>query len=186
GARAGDVVWLSGELGAAHLGLLALRGGARGGGGEIFARAGAAEVEACISRYRCPEPRLSLGVGLSHHASAGLDVSDGLLADGRHIADASGVSLELELERLPLCSLLRSFEGMGSDKLLEFASGGDDYELLFTVTAAASGSVERVASEAGVGVTAIGRVVERGDRGVIVRDTSGAEMNTEGLGWSHF
>jgi thiamine-monophosphate kinase len=170
GARPGDLVMVSGTLGDAALGLRVLRGLA----------ATEDETWFVVDRYRTPRPRLALGTRLRGMATAAIDVSDGLLADLGHILDASGVGAEIEAARLPL-----STEALGLPRAVEAAlSGGDDYELLFTLPPA---ELERClvrAAEANVPVTVIGSITA--EKGLVVRDASGAPMPTETLGWQHF
>jgi thiamine-monophosphate kinase len=85
-----------------------------------------------IKRFYQPTPQIVAGSQLARVANAAIDISDGLLADAMHIANASGVGLQLQLEQLPIHTLLADIE---QEKMLAWAlSGGDDYQLLFTVS----------------------------------------------------
>jgi thiamine-monophosphate kinase len=114
GARAGDGLWVTGRLGGAGLALAGFRAGTRPGG-------------ALGRRYVRPEPRIAAGRWLAAHgATAMLDVSDGLAADAGHLAAASGVGLEIALERLPC------WDGVAP---LAAAASGEEFELLVTLPA---------------------------------------------------
>lgn len=109
GARAGDGLWVTGELGGPRLALRAWQAGQRPGGDVA-------------RRFARPEARIAAGLWLAQHgATAMIDVSDGLASDARHVAAASKVSIEIQLERVP-CLL-------GADSLVAIASG-EEYELL--------------------------------------------------------
>ncbi|HEX2525052.1 MAG TPA: thiamine-phosphate kinase [Geminicoccus sp.] len=172
GAAAGDLVCVSGSLGDGALGLQVLKGGSSGS---------AAADAYLVDRYRLPRPRLELGHALHGVASACMDVSDGLVGDLRHILDASraargqGLGATIEVGALPLSEAARMMAGAIDAAL----SGGDDYELLFTVPPARQ---ERLA-QLPTPVTVIGRVVE-GD-GVAVAD-QGQARDQRARGWTHF
>ena len=100
GAVAGDLVWVSGTIGDAYLGLAVLRGAY-----SQLAREHRAEL---VSRFRIPEPRVELGPRLTGIAHAMIDVSDGLLADLGHICETSHVAARVELEALPLSAAARA------------------------------------------------------------------------------
>ena len=121
GARVGDLVCVSGQLGDAGAALDFLS--------DLSPATDAASV---LQRYHHPQPRLALGIALRLVASAAIDVSDGLHADLLHILRASGVGATIDLAALPLSSALRRLKG---DAAAGFAvQSGDDYELCVTVS----------------------------------------------------
>ncbi|MBA3834242.1 MAG: thiamine-phosphate kinase [Sphingomonas sp.] len=117
GGSAGDRLWLAGNLGnsAAGLALLAQSPAATG---------------PLVDIYRRPIPLLEMGRALAEHATAMMDVSDGLLLDLQRLADASGCGAELDLESLPLSSAFVAERGQGRQSRLFAATGGDDYAIL--------------------------------------------------------
>ena len=170
GAKTGDVVLVSGVVGDGWLGLKAALG-------EI-------DAPGALQRYRLPEPRLALRGALSAaHACA--DISDGLLADAGRIAIASGLAVEIELERLPLSQEgLRHMES-APDRLaalIELACGGDDYELVCTAAPERAEHVIAAAAVAGVRMTAVGRMIE-GQGTTAVHE--GRDVTPPRLGYRH-
>ena len=117
GARAGDVLWVTGTIGDAGAGLRIARG-----------EAGPA---ALLDRYRRPRPRLAEGRALAPVVRAMSDVSDGLLIDAARMAAASGLAVAVALDAVPLSPALAAF---APDRLAA-ATAGDDYELLFALPA---------------------------------------------------
>lgn len=146
GARAGDEVWVSGTLGDAAGALAQWQAG----------RAIAPPLRARLDR---PTPRVALGLALRGIASACIDVSDGLLADLAHIARASGVGAEIEVDALPASPALREAFAVDAMRRLQ-ATGGDDYELCFTAPAVQREAVQALAARLGLALTRIGRIVE--------------------------
>jgi thiamine-monophosphate kinase len=125
GARAGDLVAVSGTIGDGTLGLAAVRGEIKDAEGWL------------AGRYRLPNPRLDLRDALRGRATASADVSDGLIADAGHIAEASGVGMRLDLDRLPLSPAAAAWLEAQPDRaaaLVRLATGGDDYEIVCTVS----------------------------------------------------
>ena len=157
-AKVGDLVMVSGTIGDGWLGLLAARGEITDPDGYL------------ASRYRTPVPRLGLRGALRSHASAAADVSDGLIADARHIARASGVRLDIDLARLPLSPQARAWLKGALNRprgLLDLASGGDDYEVVCTGSRPIEGFtvIGEVTSGEGVVVSLEGEVLAEGAGG---------------------
>ena len=172
GAKPGDLVFVSGSIGDAGMGLAALKG-------ELSTLA-AKDRETLISRYHLPSPRMALGRSLRGVATAALDVSDGLLADLGHIAETSHVGISIQADRIPISEALRAAGGSA----VPAATAGDDYEIAFTVPAAKREEVSRIAALAGTQVTEIGRVASGG--GVVLLDSAGREIPVSRTGYRHF
>jgi len=177
GARVGDAVLVTGTLGDAAAGLHVVQHLPRDDDGRAGLRA------FLIERFNRPTPRLAVGAALRGQATACVDVSDGLLADLGHICAASGVAAEIEASLLPRSSAL--LELYDDTTALHFAlSGGDDYELCFTVPANRVAELQAGLARLGCGATKIGRIVE--GEGVRVRAADGSWLATDRPGWEHF
>ena len=153
-----------------------------------LARAAAAlaqeEQASLIRRYRRPEPRLALGAALAHHATAAIDISDGLLADAAKLASASGLHLALEAARTPLSPPAARLANETPSLLPLLLSGGDDYELLFTAPPAARGAIERAGQLSNTPITAIGRTAE--GAGIELLPPDGSPLPLPKPGWTHW
>ncbi|WP_049620530.1 thiamine-phosphate kinase [Frateuria defendens] len=175
GARAGDAVLVTGTLGDGAAGLRLLQ--RRDPGLADDPRA-----TYLLERLNRPTPRLAAGMALRGRASACIDVSDGLLADLGHLCAASGVGAEIDVQHLPRSpALLALFDENASIELA--LSGGDDYELCFTVPAAQVAAVQADLARLGCGATRIGRIVE--GRDIAVRDGE-RPLAPARTGWDHF
>jgi thiamine-monophosphate kinase len=176
GACAGDRIWVSGTIGDAFLGLAVLRGD--------YLELASEERAALISRFQLPEPRTALGPRLAGIAHAMLDVSDGLLADLGHICEVSGVGAEVEIAALPISLPARCLAAADPELPVRLASGGDDYELLFTASPDASETLGGLSAELGLPITKIGEV--NGGSRVRLLDAKGKELRVEAAGYRHF
>jgi thiamine-monophosphate kinase len=176
GARPGDLICVSGTLGDAALGLRARRG--------ELGRLSADDRRALIERYQLPRPRVTLGPRLVGTATAMMDVSDGLVADLNHICEVSAVGAVVELDLLPLSPAARAAVASKPELAVAALAGGDDYELLFTVSQDLAATLAEIAGAAGVPVTAIGRI-EAGGRTRVV-DGSGRKVALGETGYRHF
>lgn len=176
GAGPGDSVFVSGTIGDAAAGLELAKNHAR--------ESSAVAREYLLSRYRLPAPRIALGRALRGIATASIDVSDGLIADIGHIADASDVRIEIDAESLPLSDTLCESWGDATDAAAGAATAGDDYEIAFTAPASGAGSVSEAADLVSLRVTWIGRVTT--GHGVVLLDESGVEIPVPKRGYTHF
>jgi len=177
GARAGDILMVSGTIGDGWLGLKACEPSAPG----LSADAAAFLAD----RYRLPRPRVALVQGLRAHASAAADVSDGLIADAGRIGRASGLGLELDLDRMPLSAAASAWLAAQADPLaarLALAAGGDDYEIVCAAAPDQVAALRAEAQAAGAPLTEIGRMVA--GEGVRVL-AGGREQAVVRAGWRH-
>lgn len=168
GARPGDRIYVSGELGASAAAVWQMRKKPKR---KLNPRE--------YPRHFFPEPRIELGRFLREKglASAMIDTSDGLSTDLAHICEESGVGAELEAERIPRASVDKPAREVDLQVALH---GGEDYELLFTAPRG-----KRVPSRiAGIPITQIGHIT-RG-RKIFLRDRGGVGYELEPLGWEHF
>ena len=104
-----------------------------------------------------PKPRVLAGQTLREYASSAIDISDGILSDLKHICVASGVGANIVLDDLPISTVMH--DTLGQDKAVELAlNGGDDYELLFTVSQDNKVGMETALANAGITITCIGQI----------------------------
>ena len=180
GARPGDGVYVTGCLGAAAVGLASLRARAEGPTGD------ACPVPECEDRYLYPQARVRAGLQLSYHraASSCMDLSDGLADGVRQLAAASGVGILVDGDALPIPDEVHRWHGAhGGDPVAAALSGGDDYELLFTVRRKHAGRLRGTATRCGdLPITRIGVVTE--DTAQLVR--RGSAVSTLPEGHQHF
>lgn len=174
GARVGDDIWVSGELGDAALALAHRKGDLRLKG---------VDLARCLARLDTPMPRVELGrklVGIAHSA---IDVSDGLVADLGHIAARSGVHADIDYESLPCAAEVMALKGHVPVRQALLA-GGDDYELLFTAPPTAANAIVALSGTTGTALTRIGRVFA--GEGVTVNNSAGHKIDIGAGGFDHF
>lgn len=178
GARAGDDLWVShapgGGLGDARLALEMFRG-------RVPV---SPDLESLRLAMECPQPRVALGVALRGVASAAIDLSDGLVGDLAHVLRRSGVGAVVDVDALPVSAALAA---LPADLRRECAvSGGDDYELLFTVPAERHEEVLTLGMNLGLPLTRLGRI-EAGPAGRLeVRTPEGVPVQIARRGYDHF
>jgi thiamine-monophosphate kinase len=173
GAKPGEDIWVTGDIGDSWLGLQA----ATGALGLLIAEA----QNRLVSRYRVPEPpRLPVADLISARASASIDVSDGLVADAGNIARASSVRMLIGASLVPLSGTASHYIENGKSDLRDLLTGGDDYQTLFTAPQAARQAMR----SSGTKLTRIGQVTE--GEGVFVLDANNQPLQFEATGWRHF
>lgn len=185
GARPGDVLALTGEVGGAAAGLVVLQRP------DLAASVGEEVAVALRARQLRPRPLLDAGRRLAElGAAAMIDVSDGLAGDVRHLARASSVALEVEIERVPVqAGVAEVAAAAGRDAAALTLGGGEDYELLVALTPERLEAAAGALGELGVALTEIGHVVEdAGSQGAaaVLRGAGGAPVEVRGydqLGW---
>ena len=183
GAQPGDALVLTGEIGGAAVGLELLDGQE-----ADFAFKGAyaperakSAMEALVERQLEPTPRLAAGQALARAgATAMIDLSDGLGADARHLAAASGVKLEIEAEAVPLSAAAVNLSEVTGREPWWLLSGGEDYELLASIPPERlEEATDAVLSKGGVALTHVGEV--QAGSGVEIRLPGGRLLKPEGF-----
>jgi thiamine-monophosphate kinase len=179
GGSPGDLLYVSGTPGDAAAGLQHLLQARPEGANDNLTDV---HMQYLLQRFLFPEPRVELGLALRGLASACIDVSDGLAADAGKLAAASGCGASIEVERLPLsAALLRSTDAA---RAAAYAlTGGDDYELCFTVPPARRAAFEARLANVKCRVTCIGRLDEKLSLRVM-RDGTPVDCDTRG--YDHF
>lgn len=174
GAQRGDAIFVSGTLGDAAAGLVILQRGGPANDDEAY----------LVQRLARPMARVSLGRALRGIASSCIDISDGLLADLGHIARRSNCSAVIDVSRVPASAALCAFSNPVHVRELVL-SGGDDYELCFTVPAGKVGEIEHRLHGFFSEIYQIGTM--QGDLGeVVVLDELGKSLRLPRAGYRHF
>jgi thiamine-monophosphate kinase len=179
GAAAGDSLFVTGTIGDGGLGLLAAQG--------RIAGLSDSDKRWLIGRYQLPQPRAALSRMIAEHATAAIDISDGLAADAGHLAKASGFRLEIDAAAIPLSDPAQRWLQTQSDQaagLRRLFSAGDDYEVLFCAAPRSEQTVIDMAARAGVAVARIGAVSPGRDVGI--KGPDGKPMGLAIAGWAHF
>ncbi|MGH6709413.1 MAG: thiamine-phosphate kinase [Bradyrhizobium sp.] len=180
GAKPGDRVMVTGTIGDAALGLAVL------GGGKVHAAVSdAAARDLLTGRYRVPQPRTALAEIIRDHASAAMDVSDGLAGDLTKLCGVSGVSAAIDVASIPLSDAARGLLSRGVVDIETLIAGGDDYEILCTVAEDRVDAFVQAAQHAGVAISSIGMVVAGTDTPTFL-DGRGDEIALKRRSYSHF
>ncbi|MBI5262254.1 MAG: thiamine-phosphate kinase [Bradyrhizobium sp.] len=181
GAKPGDRVLVTGTIGDATLGLSVLKGGSIA---QALSTDPAAR-DSLIGRYRVPQPRNALAQALREHASAAMDVSDGLAGDLAKLCAASGVSAVIQAPNVPLSAPAAALVARGAVAIEALLSGGDDYEILCTAPEDRCDFLIKAGRTVGIPVISIGTVVA-GTGLPRFLDSEGRELALKHLSYSHF
>jgi thiamine-monophosphate kinase len=176
GAKPGDLAFVTGVIGDGWLGLEAV---------QSRLSLDSERVAALSDHYRMPTPRTDFAMPIRDMASAAIDVSDGLIADLGHLAEAGGVRIEIDLGAVPLSAAGQAwFDGRVDQQaaLVKLVTGGDDYEIAFTASARDEGALRREADRRHLRLTRIGSVTT--GQGVVAR-LGGQSITFDRSGFSH-
>jgi thiamine-monophosphate kinase len=176
GARPGDILYMTGSLGDAVLGLAVAKSQAQ----SLRLR----DAAFVLGRYRLPRPPVRLGEKLAPFVHAAIDISDGLKADLGHLCDVSGVGAEIDLARLPFSAPVRRALKDDPALLSRLITGGDDYELLFAAPMTSESALKRLSRSCRVALAPIGRVVRNTACRFLHKD--GSELLLGKGGYTHF
>lgn len=181
GAQSGDALYVSGTIGDAALGLRLLQ---RPGLGSQLGL-DEAQAAALERRYWRPQPPVALAAALRAHASAAMDISDGLLGDLRKLCAASGTGAQVLASDVPLSPPARRALAADPSLIEAVLTGGDDYEVLAAVPPAREAGFAAAAEASGVAVARIGHVLPA-EAGVIARAADGQALRFARDSYDHF
>ncbi len=174
GARPGDDIWVTGTLGDARAALDCLENTAFSEAEQVF-----------MAQYYRAEPPLEFSAGLLGVASAAIDLSDGLAADLGHVLQASGASAELEVDALPLSAALQATYSREVAEAYAL-TGGDDYQLCFTASAARRETIYALAAEHNIRCSRVGAVASGAGLN-LVREGAPIDLtHYNNMGYLHF
>ncbi len=179
-ARLGDIIAVTGTIGDAGLGLVLRQNAAR----APFAGLTEQQASELIARYDRPMPRLAAAALVRDYASAAMDVSDGLAKDLARLVAASGAGADVRLDAVPVSHAARTMCERGAVRRENLIASGEDYEVLFTVSADRWPELQAVAEKREVPVTQLGVITE--GPGVIWRAADGKPLHLAADGWDHF
>ena len=175
-AKVGDLVYVTGTIGDSYLGLAVRKN-------QIVAK-NESDFTYFTNRYLLPEPRMNAISLIQKFANASLDVSDGLVADLKHLCVASGVGAEVNIDLVPISSNAQNLISSGLVNLEKLITGGDDYELLFTVTESEAKRLKTVVENDKLRITNIGRITDSND--ICILNSEGAKLEISNQGFQHF
>ncbi len=175
GAKDGDLVFVTGTIGDGGFGLAARQGKLSNINEDDFAW--------LIDRYLLPKPRMQAANLIRQYATASMDISDGLIADAEKLGIASRLSMNIKSEKVPVSKAVERLLTDESNFLETVLSGGDDYEILFTIAPEICALVERQAKELPFALTCIGEM--RAGQGVRVFDSTGHILEVASKGYDH-
>ena len=178
GASPGDLIYVSGTIGDGALGLAVRKDVAVPGNLDD------GDLDHLRGRYLVPEPRVALASAVHVHATAAMDISDGLAGDLALLCEVSGVGAEIAVGQVPLSPPAAKICSADAEWLERALTGGDDYELLVCIAGRSREAFERAAEDAGVAVTPIGHVTEGPGRPVF-HDGDGPPRQFKQPSYSH-
>ena len=175
-ANVGDLVYVTGTIGDSYLGLVIRK--------NQIVITSESDITYFTNRYLMPEPRMNAISLIQHFANASLDISDGLVADLNHLCVASGVGAEVNIDVVPISSSAQNLIDNSLVNIEKLITGGDDYELLFTVAESEAKRLEKAAEYDKLQITNIGRITDSNE--VCILNSEGAKLAILNKGFQHF
>lgn len=175
-AKPGEKIFVTGTLGDAAIGLLA-----------VTNKLDDHELEPCIQRLNRPDARIDFGQALLHYSRCAIDISDGLIADIGHVLDASGCGAVIELDSIPVSEAAQFYFEHYNKHEIDWSlitASGDDYELCFTAGESHAEALYRLAETHGLLLSCIGEI--SADDGLLLKDTKGQLIELAATGFNHF
>ena len=176
GARAGDRIFVTGTIGDAALGVMIRKGKEW--------KLSEPQRQHLLSRYLLPQPRIVLAEAVRTHASAAMDISDGLAGDFGKLCRLSGVAADIDVARVPLSDAAKGVVAADGGTIETVLTGGDDYEIVCTVPGAKAESFQDAAKAAKVAVSEIGEV--KAGEGARFLANDGRALIFKSTSFSHF
>lgn len=173
GAKPGELVYVTGTIGDAGIGLKKILA-------SIDYRG---SLQHCVSRLNRPAPRVELAMALTAISGCAIDISDGLLADLGHIVEQSHCAARIEPDKIPLSSELQQFYGNNID-WQQVLTDGDDYELCFTLAADRVDELQALAVQTSTRISCIGEITTGSGISCVFAD--GSTLPTSQVGYDHF
>lgn len=185
GANVGDLICVTGHLGGSHAGLkILLNEKNKYLNDTKNFTPNIEQYKPVLEKYLMPKPRLDISKILTQNIKVNsmIDISDGLAAEVHHLCNNSGAGAEIWEHNIPVDSISQRVAAEFSDNIIDYALyGGEEYELLFTLTDAEFGKLEALTSD----VTVLGRIVEQSKGINIIRENGEREL-LGAFGWNHF
>lgn len=174
-AKTGDLIFVTGTIGDSFLGLQILKQ-------ELPTLS---ENEKFLSnRYKIPQPRLDISQSIIDIATSAADISDGLISDLEHICSASNVGATINIDAIPLSKAAKNIISKGAFNISQLATGGDDYELIFTANTQNSCRLKQISQDLNIKITEIGKITN--ESGVTTLNNQDSPINTGVSGYNHF
>ena len=171
GAKKGDLVVMTGNLGDAYMGRMLIQNNNY----NIDKK----ETKDLINKFYNPLPRINLGMKVNKYATSIIDISDGFLSELRHICINSKVRASINIDKLSLSKVVKSLINIKKVKYFDILTGGDDYELLYTINPI---NIARLDDESSV----IGQIVEGSEIKILDKNSLALKFENKELGYKHF
>ncbi len=180
GAKDGDLIFVSGNIGDSFLGLHLLQ--------KKISCKNQNHKKYLINRHLLPTPQIKLGMELvKNNNSSAIDVSDGFLSDLKHICEASNLDAVVHQNLIPISDAAKDSIKENNIDLNQLLSGGEDYELIFTAPKKDQKNIEKLSKKLGIKITQVGSLKKtKSNPKIQLLDSKGKEIKISKYGWQHY